>query len=155
MGPRASRFLHGHNRRGTHTNNRQRQDVDAAFWAKVQHSDGCWLWTGCRNQKGYGQFRNEYGQNEQAHRYAYRRTVGPIPEMAVVCHQCDNPPCVKPAHLWIGSVADNQRDMARKGRVRYDLEALAKGRRKTPRPKSAYLQAWEVRRLRYGPTGKR
>ena len=75
---------------------------------------GCWEWTGARNHKGYGMI-NIGGKTRRAHRVAYYLHTGESPEM--VCHSCDNPKCVNPAHLWGGTVADNARDMYDKGRA--------------------------------------
>ncbi len=77
--------------------------------------DGCREFTGYRNECGYG--RIKVGKKMPfAHRVAYEAWVGPIPEGANVCHHCDNPPCCEPSHLFVGSQADNHRDMVAKGR---------------------------------------
>ena len=83
----------------------------AAFWAKVDKSGECWEWTSCRNKQGYGQF----GQ-ERAHRVAYSLTYGSIPTGLYVLHACDNPPCVNPVHLFLGTQLDNVADRDNKGR---------------------------------------
>lgn len=89
----------------------------ARFWSKVQRSPtGCWEWTRYRDRKGYGRF-NVNNTPRLAHRVAWEVTYGAVPDGMCVLHRCDNPPCVNPDHLWLGVVADNQRDMARKGRV--------------------------------------
>lgn len=87
------------------------------FWVKVSRREsGCWEWTASRFPKGYGRFRIN-GRTLQAHRIAYEMTYGPIPEGDwCVCHRCDNPPCVNPAHLFLGTKSDNALDMIRKGR---------------------------------------
>lgn len=92
------------------------------FWAKVAKSDGCWEWTGPRLPRGYGVIRAD-GRQTYAHRVSWLLHFGPIPDRAFVLHHCDNPPCVNPAHLWVGSQADNVRDMIAKGRARYTNHA--------------------------------
>lgn len=87
------------------------------FWSLVQKGDGCWLWLGTFN-KGYGQIQVG-GKFCRAHRIAYELTHGVTltPEQ-VLCHHCDNPACVRPDHMFVGTHADNVADMIRKGRNR-------------------------------------
>lgn len=81
---------------------------------KVLVKDGCWEWTGSRS-RGYGQMKLN-GRIQRAHRAAYAFFVGEIPASLFVLHHCDNPSCVKPSHLFLGTQADNMQDAVRKGR---------------------------------------
>lgn len=85
------------------------------FWSKVDKSGDCWEWTACRTRAGYGQFKSD-GRLHRAHRLAWALTNGPIPEGKHVLHRCDNPGCVNPDHLFLGSHQDNMDDMSNKGR---------------------------------------
>ena len=76
---------------------------------------GCWLWTGGVDGSGYG--RILVGDDRlKAHRYSYMLHIGPIPEGAYICHRCDVPACVNPAHLFAGTQQDNVTDCMNKGR---------------------------------------
>jgi hypothetical protein len=86
------------------------------FWAKVQWTPTCWLWRGALSRAGYGNVSRR-GRTTTAHRLAYERLVGPVPEGLYVCHRCDNPCCVNPWHLFVGTNSDNLYDAARKSKV--------------------------------------
>jgi len=88
------------------------------FWTKVQKTDSCWLWLGSRTSaKGYGQFIAN-GRRYLASRYSWELHNGqPIPDGLIVCHHCDNPQCVNPAHLFTGTYQDNMDDRGAKGRT--------------------------------------
>ena len=95
--------------------------MNKRFWAKVVKTEQCWLWTGAKRNKGYGAFvyvRDGLIVQGRAHRYSWEMHVGPIPAGQCVLHACDTPACVRPTHLFLGSKADNNRDMCNKGRHR-------------------------------------
>lgn len=77
--------------------------------------DGCWEWDGYQMPNGYGLIFHS-GAPRLVHRAAYEVWVGPIPDGLCILHRCDNRACFNPKHLWLGTVADNQQDMAAKGR---------------------------------------
>ena len=97
----------------------------ARFWSKVQCGapDECWTWIGPHDRQGYGKLSigGRKGRNWPAHRLAWTMARGAIPAAMCVCHRCDNPPCVNPAHLFLGTKADNTRDCVRKGRNKYPV----------------------------------
>lgn len=82
---------------------------------KVNPETGCWEFQGVYNKKGYGLLRFK-GERWLAHRFSYMYYKGPIPRGMMVCHSCDNPKCVNPNHLFLGTNSDNMRDMSLKGR---------------------------------------
>lgn len=97
---------------------------------------GCWPWTAARNEHGYGRLKFR-GEEQLAHRVSYELHESPIPDGLSVLHHCDNPACVNPDHLFLGSHEDNMADMRRKGRQ-------AKGRTKW----AAKLTPDDVRAMR-------
>lgn len=114
------------------------------FWSHVAKSegDGCWTWTASRDRLGYGRMKvgshtDGSRKTVSAHRLAWELAEGPIPEGLCVLHRCDNRPCVRPEHLFLGTVADNNHDMIAKGRqargdrsgARTKPERLARGER--------------------------
>ena len=90
------------------------------FWTHIHKQDtlnGCWLWIGTVDRYGYGRFAIK-GKQFLAHRIAYELTYGKIPDGLLCCHHCDNPRCVRPDHLFIGTNSDNMIDAYKKGRLR-------------------------------------
>lgn len=102
----------------------------ARFWGKVDKSGDCWVWTGSTNGQGYGQFSIRKGHQRLARIVSYVLANGPIePKPFHVCHRCDNPPCVRPDHLFLGTSRDNTLDSVSKGRAyRAKGEATAAAR---------------------------
>jgi hypothetical protein len=111
----------------------KRRPLAERFWSKVAIAgpDECWEWTASRTTFGYGQINIDH-KPQRAHRVAWELAHGPIPDGLCVLHSCDNPPCVNPAHLRIGTDAENIVDMwSRERRTRSPrLRGEAHGRAK-------------------------
>lgn len=91
--------------------------VEQRFWSKVRkRRSGCWEWLASKNQDGYGKFRYESGIGS-THRISWVLTNGEIPDKLHVLHKCDNPSCVNPDHLFLGTNKDNMIDKMQKGRT--------------------------------------
>lgn len=98
-----------------------KKNMPEDFWNRVQKSqslDACWPWLGCEDGHGYGCLKYQ-GIVRKAHRLAWElaNRVTLSNKDIFVCHHCDNPVCCNPAHLWIGSVIDNNRDAMKKNRT--------------------------------------
>ena len=106
------------------------QSLLTRFWSKVsiKAHDECWLFSGCKDQDGYGKFKSS-GKMYAAHRVAFIIFHGIDKLDSVkdcVLHTCDNPPCVNPSHLWSGDQASNIKDRNLKGRTRNGWTGLCK-----------------------------
>lgn len=132
--------------------------VEVRFWAKVNKAEGqgprgnCWEWQARRHRQGYGQFTMNRGgerwKTVLAHRVAWELTHGAIPDGLDVLHHCDNPPCSRPIHLFLGTNADNSVDMVAKGRQSKGDSWPARRRAKGSQHYNATLNENIVRKIR-------
>lgn len=100
----------------------RRRSIEERFFRKVTpgYPDKCWEWTGQRTKFGYGIFKYD-NHSTTAHRISWSLVHGKIPPDTLVCHKCDNPPCVNPNHLFLCNYQDNHNDMVAKGRERVKI----------------------------------
>ena len=134
--------------------------MDERFWSKVNKESSCWAWTGWRYKSGYGGYNAKVdGQRRcrtvKASRYAYEQLHGPIQDGLFVLHRCDNPPCVNPDHLFLGTHQENMDDMYSKSRAnkasgdrngtRTHPESYPRGEL-SPRSKLTAVQVCDIRR---------
>jgi hypothetical protein len=119
----------------------------ARFLAFIKQADSCWEWLGTKNSGGYGSFWLD-AKNQRAHRIAYTLWKGPILDGLQVCHHCDNPKCVNPEHLFVGTNLDNMLDCMHKGRHRYCPEDKNHLRPRGPKNHAAKLTEADVRQIR-------
>lgn len=95
---------------------RIKQNPEERFFNKVNKTDYCWIWLGAKHSyKGYGSFFNG-NKIVKAHRFSYEHFIGQVPENYCVLHICDNPSCIRPDHLFIGTNQDNVNDKVNKNR---------------------------------------
>lgn len=129
----------------TDRKNRPPRDYKAAFWANVDKAGVCWIWTGDTTAQGYGRF---YDGEKQvaAHRLSWEIHFGPIPDGQFVCHHCDNPPCIRPDHLFLGDHSANFRDAARKGRNAAQRRPELHAGERNGNAKLRWKDATEIRR---------
>ena len=115
-----------------------KKPFEQRFWERVSKNGPpqphmttrCWEWIGTKDTHGYGQLRVK-GTMTLMHRFSYNLHYGEIPNKLCVLHECDNPSCVNPNHLWLGTKGDNTRDMERKGRA-YHPRGISNGRHTKP-----------------------
>jgi len=131
--------------------------VEERFWEKVDKTPGlgpkgeCWEWTGSKDTDGYGLLRVK-GKLAKAHRFSYELHYRPISKGALICHDCDNPPCVRPDHFFEGTYLDNMADRNAKGRQakgdRVGSVTHPESRPRGERVFTAKLTADDVREIR-------
>ena len=107
----------------------KKKSLSERFWRFVNKTDTCWLWTAFKDKDGYGSFTDENRHSMRAHRASWIIHNGAIPIGMCVCHKCDNPPCVRPDHLFLGTRQDNTIDMVNKGRHGGGGKGVSRGSR--------------------------
>jgi len=124
--------------REAHPVERKERRPDAErFLSKVDKGESCWTWKGWIDGWGYGKFRYR-GRMMFAHRFSYMTYREPVPDGLCVLHRCDNPACVNPAHLFLGTQGDNAKDKMAKNRHTFG--------EKSKRSKLTLDQVMEIRR---------
>lgn len=119
---------------------------EARFWASVEKTDECWVWTGKLNSGGYGMMTVD-GRKVRAHRFSWELHNGPVPDTLFVLHNCpggDNRACVNPEHLWTGTHLDNITDCVKKGRNKYPRDTHGE---RNGHSKLTEREVCEIRRL--------
>ncbi len=152
----------------------ERLSVELRFWRAVRiHRVGCWEWNLALNPNGYGKVQIKRAGHVvaiAAHRISYELMIGQIPAGLCVCHHCDNPACVRPDHLFLGTQMDNMKDMQAKGRssgavgelnphaklnadsVRAIRLRLANGEGRESLAREFGVKNWAIRRIELGRT---
>lgn len=126
----------------------QTMNLAARFWSKVEKTGECWLWKGASGQRGYGQFWMN-GKLVPAHRAAWEIVNGTAsPKELDACHKCDNPPCVRPDHIFFGTARENLLDALRKNR-------LPKKHKKSRFCRNGHLRTVENTRVYMNGTSRR
>src|SRR5215472_3524235 len=121
----------------------QRGPAVERFWAAVTKTDGCWIYQHV-GRRGYGKILVS-GRHMRAHRFSWELHLGPIPDGMIVCHHCDNPACVRPDHLFVGTHANNTADKMQKGR---HVVPIVLNRARGERHHMTTITARDVRRIR-------
>ena len=126
------------------------------FFSRINKTSTCWLWTGTRTKSGGYGILSIDGKYARTHRISFEIHKGKIPAGMHVCHKCDNPPCVNPEHLFLGSHLDNMKDMGRKGRhvPAKRKEYCLRGHLKEPL-KRCKMCARDQMRLKRGYSGRK
>lgn len=99
-----------------------KQTLEERLFAQVNKTeDGCWEWTGVCDSNGRGKM-SIHNKERSTHRLSWELHNGPIPDGLLVCHKCDNPPCLRPDHLFLGTQKDNMQDAIKKGRMAWQKD---------------------------------